>query len=79
MGHNALGTCCADCAQKASTLGKLGWIPSGFGELPPTETRENQLFRQQVYSQNKTRMEQIAKVAVFGVLGLGVIWFLRKV
>ncbi|TAL42406.1 MAG: hypothetical protein EPN91_08485 [Salinibacterium sp.] len=36
MGHNAFGTCCADCAQKATTLGMLGWLPSGFGGLGTT-------------------------------------------
>lgn len=29
--HTGLGSCCAECAQKASTLGMLGWLPSGFG------------------------------------------------
>lgn len=26
-------SCCKECDQKAATLGKLGWIPSGFGNV----------------------------------------------
>lgn len=43
MRHNNLGTCCANCAQKNTTLGMLGWLPTGFGDVPVEQLPSNDL------------------------------------
>src|SRR3990167_7560829 len=76
MMHTGLGTCCAECAQKASTLGMLGWLPSGFGHadygaLAPPPPLPAQQVGLPLASPSQYRAGALIGLGIGGVLSYG--------